>query len=99
MTAKASAYADQPERVLRWGDQLDIRPITMGGDLTDQAVAGYIAKYAKTLADSRHIIERYVKPDIGTLRMQAVRASTITKLYRDLRAGGGAGREGQAPST
>ncbi|MET7333336.1 hypothetical protein [Nonomuraea sp. NPDC005650] len=36
----------------------------------------------KTPADYRHIISS----PIGTLRLQAVRASTVTKLYRDLMA-------------
>jgi hypothetical protein len=35
------------------------------------------------------MINRHVNPNIDTLRLQAIRASTITKLYRDLMAGGG----------
>jgi hypothetical protein len=31
---------------LRWGNQLDIRPVSFTGELTDTAVAGYLAKYA-----------------------------------------------------
>ena len=35
---------------MRWGEQLDIQPITSvgtgEGELTDQKVAGYVAKYA-----------------------------------------------------
>ncbi|WP_328809008.1 replication initiator [Nonomuraea montanisoli] len=38
-------------RVFRWGTQLDARPITMNGDLTEQAVAAYIAKYATKAAE------------------------------------------------
>lgn len=45
-----------------WGTQLDIRPITTGtqaGDLSDTAVAGYIAKYAtKSAIDSCGTIDR-----------------------------------------
>jgi hypothetical protein len=37
-------------RTHRWGAQLDIRPITTGGELTDNAVAGYVAKYATKAA-------------------------------------------------
>jgi hypothetical protein len=35
-------------RLVRWGDQLDIRPITAGtgGKVTPEQVAGYVAKYA-----------------------------------------------------
>ncbi|HKE99932.1 MAG TPA: replication initiator, partial [Actinomycetes bacterium] len=39
---------DPNPRVARWGSQLDIRHLRSGapGDLSEQAVAGYIAKYA-----------------------------------------------------
>ncbi|WP_307815761.1 replication initiator, partial [Planobispora rosea] len=53
---------DEPARVLRWGEQLDIRPITMGGELTDQAVAGYIAKYATKAAECVGTLDRRLSP-------------------------------------
>ncbi|SDJ38731.1 hypothetical protein SAMN05421869_110126 [Nonomuraea jiangxiensis] len=62
VSASAPAYADQPERALRWGDQLDIRPITLNGDLTDQAVAGYIAKYATKAAECVGTLDRRINP-------------------------------------
>ncbi|WP_308210528.1 replication initiator [Actinomadura luzonensis] len=62
VTAKAPAYDDEPERVLRWGEQLDVRPITLDGDLTDQAVAGYIAKYATKAAECVGTLDRRVNP-------------------------------------
>jgi hypothetical protein len=37
---------DGPARLARWGSQLDLRPIHADGELTAEAVAGYIAKYA-----------------------------------------------------
>ncbi|MFJ3922668.1 replication initiator [Streptomyces sp. NPDC090022] len=49
------AAADQPVRVLRWGTQLDIRPIKAfgdGSDITEQAVASYVAKYATKAAET-----------------------------------------------
>ncbi|MEV4835903.1 replication initiator [Nonomuraea sp. NPDC049486] len=60
--ATAPAYHDQPERVLRWGDQIDIRSITLDGDLTDQAVAGYIAKYATKAAECVGTLDRRINP-------------------------------------
>ncbi|MGI5285818.1 replication initiator [Nonomuraea polychroma] len=60
--ATAPAYHDQPERVLHWGDQIDIRPVTLGGDLTDQAVAGYIAKYATKAAECVGTLDRRINP-------------------------------------
>ncbi|HEX4818433.1 MAG TPA: replication initiator [Nonomuraea sp.] len=80
VSAKAPAYADQPERVLRWGDQLDIRPITLDGDLTDQAVAGYIAKYATKAAECVGTLDRRINPldnlDAYNLRDHARRLIT-----------------------
>ncbi|MFE3636026.1 replication initiator [Streptomyces sp. NPDC059168] len=46
---------DQPARVLRWGDQIDVRPIRAFGDgaeITEQAVASYVAKYATKAAET-----------------------------------------------
>jgi hypothetical protein len=45
-----------PERYARWGEQLDVRNITAGGDeageLSAEQVAGYIAKYATKATES-----------------------------------------------
>jgi hypothetical protein len=48
------AAGPHPPRTLRWGTQLDVRPITaLGhGDLTEQAVAAYVAKYATKAAET-----------------------------------------------
>jgi integrase len=43
----------------------------------------------RTLHDYRSCIRLYVTPRIGELPIQAVRPSTITKLYRDLLTSGG----------
>jgi hypothetical protein len=50
-------------REIRWGDQLDIQPITTGGgddELTDQKVAGYISKYSVKAAESTGTLDRPV---------------------------------------
>ncbi|MBB2745057.1 UNVERIFIED_ORG: hypothetical protein FHR35_004906 [Microbispora rosea subsp. rosea] len=62
VTAKVPAYDGQEERVLRWGTQLDARPIAMDGELTDQAIAGYVAKYATKAAESVGTIDRRIVP-------------------------------------
>ncbi|MBW5483748.1 replication initiator protein RepSA [Streptomyces bambusae] len=57
------AAADQPARVLRWGAQLDIRPIKAfgdGSDVTEQAVASYVAKYATKAAENTGTLDRRV---------------------------------------
>jgi hypothetical protein len=52
--------------LLRWGTQLDIRPVSLTGALTDTAVAGYLAKYATKATEvtgytSRRLTEETVK--------------------------------------
>src|SRR5437868_13172425 len=44
-----------------WGSQIDIRPITTSGDLTDTAVAGYIAKYATKAAECVGTLDRRIR--------------------------------------
>jgi hypothetical protein len=61
------AIPAQPSRVLRWGTQIDVRPVVAFGDgseITEQAVASYVAKYATKSAEAtesvdRRIIERH----------------------------------------
>ncbi|MFI0088651.1 replication initiator [Streptomyces bobili] len=48
------AAGDQPARTLRWGTQLDVQPIGAfgnGEEVTEQAVASYVAKYATKAAE------------------------------------------------
>ncbi|RSS70289.1 replication initiator protein RepSA [Streptomyces sp. WAC06614] len=57
------AAADQPARALRWGTQLDIRPIKAFGDgcdITEQAVASYVAKYATKAAENTGTLDRRI---------------------------------------
>ncbi|HEX4811163.1 MAG TPA: replication initiator [Nonomuraea sp.] len=49
-------------RAFRWGTQLDVRRITLDGDLTEQAVAGYIAKYATKAAERVGTLDRRIQP-------------------------------------
>ncbi|MEV5824816.1 replication initiator [Spirillospora sp. NPDC052242] len=44
-----------------WGSQIDVRPITTSGDLTDTAVAGYIAKYATKAAECVGTLDRRIR--------------------------------------
>ncbi|MFD5797293.1 replication initiator [Streptomyces diastatochromogenes] len=49
------AAEDQPARTFRWGTQLDVRPVKAfgdGSDITEQAVASYVAKYATKAAEN-----------------------------------------------
>ena len=66
---------------LSWGTQLDIRPVTFTGALTDTAVAGYLAKYAtKATEATGHVSARITTDTIGQY------ASTATHAGRLIRA-------------
>ncbi|MEV8294589.1 MULTISPECIES: replication initiator protein RepSA [Streptomyces] len=57
------AAEDQPARTFRWGAQLDVRPVKAfgdGSDITEQAVASYVAKYATKAAESTGTLDRRI---------------------------------------
>ncbi|MGW4555239.1 replication initiator protein RepSA [Streptomyces sp. NPDC004365] len=57
------ASGDQPARTFRWGRQLDVRPVKAfgdGSDLTEQAVASYVAKYATKAAENTGTLDRRI---------------------------------------
>ncbi|GGP91951.1 replication initiator [Streptosporangium pseudovulgare] len=84
VTVTAPAAADEPARVLRWGTQLDVRPITLDGELTDQAVAGYIAKYATKAAECVGTLDRRVSPldDLAALPLREHARRLIAECLR-----------------
>jgi len=49
-------------RILAWGREHDTRPITATGDLTDNHVAGYVAKYATKAAECTGTLDRRITP-------------------------------------
>ncbi|GGW64826.1 replication initiation protein [Streptomyces galilaeus] len=54
---------DQPARTLRWGTQLDVQPIGafgQGEEITEQAVASYVAKYATKAAETTGTVDRRI---------------------------------------
>ncbi|MFF9039558.1 replication initiator protein RepSA [Streptomyces sp. NPDC014892] len=54
---------DQPARVLHWGKELDVRTIRAFGDgeeITEQAVASYLAKYATKAAETTGTVDRRI---------------------------------------
>ena len=63
---------------LTWGPQLDIRPVTFTGSLTDAAVAGYLAKYAtKATEVTGHTSRRLTAETIGLYANQATHAGRL----------------------
>ncbi|MEU1543478.1 replication initiator protein RepSA [Actinacidiphila glaucinigra] len=90
------AVGDQPARTFRWGAQLDARPVKAfgdGSDITEQAVASYVAKYATKAAENtgtldRRIgelseLDRHQVPDHARRLIQACR--DLDDLYPDRR--------------
>ncbi|MEU7615574.1 replication initiator [Micromonospora rifamycinica] len=69
VTFATPAHPDRPDGwPIAWGDQLDIRPITLNGDgeVTDSMVAGYLAKYAtKSTEVTGHRSVRLTADTIG----------------------------------
>ncbi|MCX5075606.1 replication initiation protein [Streptomyces sp. NBC_00513] len=62
-SVSAPAAADQPARTFRWGTQIDVRPIKAFGDgseITEQAVASYVAKYATKAAENTGTLDRRI---------------------------------------
>jgi hypothetical protein len=51
-----------PARTLAWGRELDIRPLTTSGELTDGKVAAYVAKYATKVAECTGTLDRRITP-------------------------------------
>lgn len=57
------AAGGQPARTLRWGRQLDVRPVKAlgdGSDITEQAVASCVAKYATKAAENTGTLDRRI---------------------------------------
>ncbi|BBJ42527.1 replication initiation protein [Streptomyces antimycoticus] len=57
------ATEDQLARTFRWGTQLDVRPVKAfgdGSDITEQAVASYVAKYATKAAETTGTLDRRI---------------------------------------
>ena len=51
-----------PGRILAWGREHDIRPVSTTGDLTDTKVAAYVAKYATKAAECTGTLDRRITP-------------------------------------
>ncbi|WP_460363000.1 replication initiator [Actinocorallia lasiicapitis] len=61
VTVSSPASPGMPARAFGWGRQVDVRLIKSGGKLTDQAVAGYVAKYATKAAESVGTLDRRLR--------------------------------------
>src|SRR5690349_19822349 len=76
----AKAARDEARVKARTGQYIDRSRMTVGSYLDEWLAAHAVEIKPKTLQDYRHLIERHVKPQIGDLRLQAIRPARITKL-------------------
>ncbi|WP_308169863.1 tyrosine-type recombinase/integrase [Acrocarpospora catenulata] len=95
----AKAARDEARVKARRGEYVDRNTITVSQYLADWLDAHAMEVKPRTLDDYRNCIRLYVTPRIGDMRLQAVRPTTITKLYRDLSTTGGRSRKGLAGTT
>ncbi len=90
------AAGDQPARSFRWGIQLDVRPVKAfgdGSDITEQAVASYVAKYSTKAAENTGTLDRRIG-ELAELDRHQIPAHTrqlitacrdLDRLYPDRR--------------
>ncbi|MFI7147305.1 tyrosine-type recombinase/integrase [Nonomuraea sp. NPDC050022] len=95
----AKAARDEARVKARRGEYVDRNTITVAQYLDEWIEAHAVEIKPKTLKDYRDIITRYIKPQMGNARVQAVRPSSVTKLYRDLMAHGGKNGRPLSPRT
>ena len=86
---EAKAARDEARVKARRGEYIDRNRITVTAYLDDWLDSHAIEIKPRTLHDYRSCLRLYVTPRIGHLPIQAVRPSTITRLYRELLTSGG----------
>ena len=86
---EAKAARDEARVKARRGEYIGRNQITVTAYLDEWIDSHSMEIKPRTLLDYRACIRLYITPHIGHMPIQAVRPSTITKLYRDLLAGGG----------
>ena len=80
----AKAARDEARVKARQGEYIDRNSIMVTAYLDDWLESHAMEIKPRTLLDYRACIRLYVTPRIGDMPIQAVRPSTIIKLYRDL---------------
>jgi integrase len=78
----AKAARDEARVKARHGQYIDRNAITVG-EYLDEWIDGH------SMMLNRATIARYIKPNIGGLRLQAVQPAQISRLYRQLLTSGG----------
>ena len=78
----AKSARDEARLKARRGVYVDRNVITVREYLVEWLIAHSLETKPKTLAGYRWLVDRYVIPRIGSMRMQAVRPSHLSGLYR-----------------
>ena len=95
----AKTARDEARVVARRGEYVDRNSITVAEYLDEWIASHAMEIKPRSLSDYRNCIRLYVTPRIGKMRLQAVRPSTITKLYQELLTSGGQDGKPLAVST
>jgi replication initiator protein RepSA len=82
------AREGEPQRVLRWGTQLDLRPVAMDAEWTDQKVARYIAKYATKGAEATGTVNRPLQSIKHLHRVKGLSVQARNMIEESWRLGG-----------
>jgi len=86
--AAAKAARDAARVAARRGEYVNRNSVTLAKYLEGWLAAHALEVKPKTHEDYRALIATYVVPRIGGIRLQAVRPSTLSSLYRALLVGG-----------
>lgn len=84
----AKAARDEARVKARRGEYIDRNTITVAEYLAEWIEGHAVEIKPHTFKGYRDMIRLYITPRIGTLRLQALRPSAITKFYRDLLTNG-----------
>lgn len=87
----AKEARDEARRASRRGEYVDRSTIKVSEYLCDWLDPHTLEVKSKTLAGYRDLIGRYVDPRIGDMKLQAVRPTTLSAMYRNMLANGGRG--------
>lgn len=87
---EAKAARDDARVKARRGEFVDRNRITVNEYLTTWLESHALVVRPNTLASYRYYLDQYVRPHIGSMRLQSVRPTTLSGLYRRLQESGGA---------
>lgn len=94
---EAKAARDEARVVARRGQFVHRNQLTVEAYLRGWLEGHALEVKPKTHEDYRSLIERYVVPRIGRMRLQSVKPATLSMFYATLRREGGASGQGLSP--